>query len=1143
MNIAEKQNLKGQNAELVKYFKNTPTEVKRSIIKDYNQKYTRREVDLGRVLSALLKKGIAPLEVLNHFRNTTITQLIEPVGRVRMSATIQFAGEAQRKAQIEEKRNNEIVRLNTNFENLLINKKTLNVDVDGLYRAGLTSADFLEMINNHIVESDKMILKVIDTTGKEIIRPLTDKTLITIDNMRNGSFDTSWLTGSSDPEFIGSLTNNKSYSISRVESKATYSNKVGKFFPYLNTVGEFINLEKYGVYKELTTKVIEYLSSGNCLMLALGWLHMSKEKVDKLKYMCLTRFVSKSKLKVVCKGLDISITLYEQRTDGNGTEKTKYGKNINENYEIALYEGHYFVYDTIPFTAYSITNILTIQNQPEFNLINKVQYKNNVAYYNRERNPPRFIKSLDALILLNHNKKLTPMTRETQNILKSVFYDNFKPNYDDVSIHAHNFKYADKDQQEEYEIEAGIKTVYEDEYGDEIEAKDKEPAYIVASFDFETRTDFKNGNKITAFVGSIYYGESKKKFSVSGSEINDVGRLLLEKITGPTLLLAHNAKFDYGFISQHLTKLEEIMASGRFITAKGFYKMYPIKVIDFYNFVPSPLSTFGDMFKIPQHKEFMPYELYNDYDVITNKYIDVLDVINNKKYVSTESQKELFLNNCKKWKLLTQDKKKFDALKYCVNYCELDCVVLYEAFNTFRGWISEAIDIDILTAKCLTASSISRKVLQSQSCLVDCHSHSGSYLEFMSKFCIGGRTMCSNNEKHIAHGETDALDANSLYPSAIVELGGYLKGKPKRLNSKNYEDIKNNTGYFVRIRILKVGVERSMPLISKKDDDGIRIFTNDLLNDVHYVDKITLEDLIEFQKIEFEIIDGFYYNQGRNTAVVELINTLYDTRKECVANGNPMELVYKSILNSAYGINLENPHDEEIRIFDKLNDFEVYLDRKHQTIKEFMSFGNKTRVISQKEIGTHFNTNHIGCEILSMSKRIMNRVICLAEDKGHKIYYQDTDSLFIDASAKDMIIKDFEMKYNRPLIGADLGQFKGDLKIKYGNKTAKNTVGVVSVFLGKKCYYIKMKGERDDGTYIEKDKLRMAGIPASTLEHTRAKLNITNQEMYEKLYSGEAILYDLCEHNDDLKTTKFRVMYDKNLNKTLKTEFTRTRKF
>ena len=35
---------------------------------------------------------------------------------------------------------------------------------------------------------------------------------------------------------------------------------------------------------------------------------------------------------------------------------------------------------------------------------------------------------------------------------------------------------------------------------------------------------------------------------------------------------------------------------------------------------------------------------------------------------------------------------------------------------------------------------------------------------------------------------------------------------------------------------------------------------------------------------------------------------------------------------------------------------------------------------------------YIGVMILSISKRIMNEVICTAEDNGIEIYYQDTDS-------------------------------------------------------------------------------------------------------------------------------------------------------
>jgi hypothetical protein len=49
----------------------------------------------------------------------------------------------------------------------------------------------------------------------------------------------------------------------------------------------------------------------------------------------------------------------------------------------------------------------------------------------------------------------------------------------------------------------------------------------------------------------------------------------------------------------------------------------------------------------------------------------------------------------------------------------------------------------------------------------------------------------------------------------------------------------------------------------------------------------------------------------------------------------------------------------------------------------------------EKEINSHFNYCHIGCEILSRSKHEMNIIICLAEDLGITIYYQDTDSIHL----------------------------------------------------------------------------------------------------------------------------------------------------
>ena len=45
---------------------------------------------------------------------------------------------------------------------------------------------------------------------------------------------------------------------------------------------------------------------------------------------------------------------------------------------------------------------------------------------------------------------------------------------------------------------------------------------------------------------------------------------------------------------------------------------------------------------------------------------------------------------------------------------------------------------------------------------------------------------------------------------------------------------------------------------------------------------------------------------------------------------------------------------------------------------------------------SHFNYVHCGVEILSMRKRIMNKVFSCADDLGINNYHQDTDSIHLN---------------------------------------------------------------------------------------------------------------------------------------------------
>ena len=90
--------------------------------------------------------------------------------------------------------------------------------------------------------------------------------------------------------------------------------------------------------------------------------------------------------------------------------------------------------------------------------------------------------------------------------------------------------------------------------------------------------------------------------------------------------------------------------------------------------------------------------------------------------------------------------------------------------------------------------------------------------------------------------------------------------------------ISQQDGYFIRIKITKLNKHLDFPLTSKINEDGIRDFTNDMSNGIIYIDKVGLEDLITFHDAEFEILDGYYFNEGRNDTINKIILKNYMIR-------------------------------------------------------------------------------------------------------------------------------------------------------------------------------------------------------------------------------------------------------------------------
>jgi hypothetical protein len=869
----------------------------------------------------------------------------------------------------------------------------------------------------------------------------------------------------------------------------------GAFFKYLNKTK--YDLSRYGIFIKGKEEYTE-----NCLISAFKFGGMSEEKLTIIKQFINNKYIPISAFDEICKKINIQINLNKIREDRERKDtKTKYGKS-DEQYNINLLDKHFFIQETTIYTSFCIKNYDLIKDEEDSNKIDKITTKNNKKYFHRET---RFIDSFNLVKLLLDNKDnlLEEITIDNCNILNSQYYSEVE--------------------------DSTIKNLYYDETINTREITNKDPKeddYLNVFFDFETYT---NKDKVhIPYLCCICYMKNNEYIYKSYVGENCAYQML-NSLTTKTRLIAHNATYDFRFIIKYLTITNEISRGNHLLSSDSLFingkKKIRIQIKDSYNLISSPLKSFGKMFKLESGKEIMPYDLYNEVGNIKKKFIDIDYVL--EKYISKDD-KEQFLNNINKWDLKIDNK--YDIIEYSRRYCIIDVEVLCKGYNIFNGWMQEITNININDV--ITISSLSHKYLIYQGCYKDVLELSGIPQLFIQQCVVGGRCMVSSNEKKKRKGIIQDFDAVSLYPSAMVRLG-FLKGAPKVLETNDYNVISGYDGYFIEIKI-KSNKKRSFPLVSSKNSEGIRMFENNIEKSI-FIDKTTLEDLITFDGLktdEFEIIRGYYFNDGFNYKIKEVITFLFNERKIKKQQKNPIEVIYKLIMNSAYGKTIMKPIDEETKFFNNKKAFDSFYNQNYNYIKEFtfLKDDNKIKVKCIKPIHEHFNIAQVGVSILSMSKRIMNEVMTLAEDNQIEIFYQDTDSMHLYEESIDKLSKLFLDKYNRSLIGTELGQFHSDFDLK----GCDNIYSSRAIFLGKKSYIDELKGTNEKGELETGYHIRLKGIPNSCILYKCKQLDITPYELYNRMYEGEKISFDLTQDG-----TKANFKFNKDYSVETETIFTR----
>ena len=161
----------------------------------------------------------------------------------------------------------------------------------------------------------------------------------------------------------------------------------------------------------------------------------------------------------------------------------------------------------------------------------------------------------------------------------------------------------------------------------------------------------------------------------------------------------------------------------------------------------------------------------------------------------------------------------------------------------------------------------------------------------------------------------------------------------------------------------------------------------------------------------------------------------------------------------------------------------------------------------RKAINEHFNYCHVGYEILSMSKRIMNKVMCLAEDLGILMVYTDTDSIQIESNKVRCLGEEFKNKYGQHVIGKDLCQVHVDFDMFDAGgddiEVSTDINSIEGIFSAKKVYNDDLESQDKHQHIVRDDHTRLKDVSGSCIK-TKAQnyCNGNLMNIYKYLFYG-----------------------------------------
>jgi len=968
-----------------------------------------------------------------------------------------------------------------------------------------------------------LLIKKID--GSVSIRPVNDKTKSWLLDYLEGNYIMDHGYGS-DKLSTFSKANidkivpfNQSMKINEVRSVA--------FFKHMNTTA--IDLSRYQIYDRKQLDEHEGKSIENCYIHSLRLGGVSEVVLNRIKLDFKEgAHLPKSSFKRIAELIErnIDLTFYDQE---NHLRHTNYGDSKQPVLKLGIIKNHVIINEPVEYTSYSIKHYNDVKSLPNWNKMTSI---------GRTRTD-RFIDSLTLIKTMDECKYFTPITHS------QVFAEN------DLQIDLTNMN---NEQQEVKSTE--IKDYCPNIWYSDCESfvsTGKHSLYLIGCVSIDS-------DDVSIF--NVCDQKEWKNNSIEQLAVWKWLNTITKDGTDDALCYFHNLKYDFNLLMQYLNIKGICEKDGAIYNVKLSYKGKEVELQLNIKLLSLGLAKFNKTFNLGLSKlEAISYEYYTpeNNDVIVDKKV-YRNALGSDKDKTTF---DLIMNEAP-----YADSKEFNPTAYYKVYLEHDCLVLKKGLEAMNKILLDITDDRLGAYHKLTISSLTDTFMRLEGSYDGVYELTGNLREYCSRAAYGGRVHANTkyvkkliNDKPIAD-----FDGVSLYPSAIHRLCnevGVPTGKAKRMTNLH----SNYKWCIMTVKITKVNKQQQMPIIAHRggtgDLQGKSGTSIDYLNEAPHdpviIDKTTLEDYIKLHQIEYQILDGIYWDGEPNKTFGNVIYHLFQERlKHKKAGNKALSNILKLMLNSSYGkclIKTSNTKKSIIKTktykkvdskWTVLNDNNIskFIGNNFHTIKELRQINDNQWEVNQVCMDKSFNRAHIAAFILSMSKRIMNEIFDIANEMGFPIFYTDTDSMHIYDEHIKPLSDEFKRIHNRELIGKQLCQFHSDFDADGYNG---NITSAGFLALGKKSYIDILQC---DGKIISQQHLRMKGITKEGLEHTQRKYDNTWDTKDITKMGAMPLYLDLAKGNEvkillnPLLDGKQKVLFDisKGQIKT-KDEFYRTAKF